>query len=185
VLTARSSRRTTLLLARETPPTGGNTEFADMYGAWDSLPVERQRELEGLFVVHDWTHSRAKIGYTSFTDEEKAKFPPTPQPLVRANPRTGRKHLYLASHASHIVGWPLEEGRKLVEELMEIATTPDLTGSHKWTVGDLVVWDNASTMHRATEFPDTEFRRVMARIGINEPGPVYDEAVMEQQIARM
>lgn len=181
----REPNRVTLLLCRETPPEGGNTEFADMYGAWDRLPEARQREIADLFVVHDWTHSRAKIGYFDFTDEEKAKFPPMPQPLVRKNPRTGRKHLYLASHASHIVGWPVEKGRALIEELMAHATQPGLTGSYHWGVGDLVIWDNASTMHRATAFADTVHRRVMARIGITEPGPVYDDSVMQEQIARM
>ena len=85
-------------------------------------------------------------------------------PLVRTNPRTGRRALYLASHAAHIVGWPVAEGRLLLRELTEHATQREFVYRHRWRVGDLVIWDNLATMHRAVAFDDTKYRRERRRV---------------------
>jgi alpha-ketoglutarate-dependent 2,4-dichlorophenoxyacetate dioxygenase len=155
----RHRARVTILSARELPPDPPDTEYADMRAAWDALPATRQQELEGLQVEHSIFHSRAKTGYTKFTEEERSLLPPVINPLVRTHPRSGRKSLYLASHASHIVGWPVERGRKLLEELMEFATQPKFVFAYKWQPHDVVVWDDSCTMHRATPFDKLKFRR--------------------------
>ena len=115
------------------PMGGGETEFADLRAAWDALPEARQRQLDGLIVEHSIFRSRSQIGFADFNDEIYRQLPPVPQALVRHNPASGRTSLYLASHASHIVGWPVEEGRALIEELIAFATQPQFVYRHRWT----------------------------------------------------
>src|SRR5262245_39277077 len=123
-----------LLSARELPSSGGETEFADMRAAWDALPDARKRELEGLIVEHSIFRSRSQIGFADFNDEIFKELPPVRQALVRHHPYSGRTSLYLASHASHIIGRPVEEGRALIEELIAFATQPRFVPQHRWTV---------------------------------------------------
>ena len=156
------------LSAREIPPEGGETEFADMRAAYDALPEEKKRALEGLVVEHSIFRSRSLIGFTAFNDEIQRELPPVPQLLVRRHPGSGRKTLYLAAHASHVVGWPLEAGRKLVEELMQFATQPQFVYQHRWRVGDLVMWDDRCTMHRGRPYDDTKHRRDMHRTTVSD-----------------
>ena len=160
--------RCSLLSAREIPPEGGETEFADMRAAYDALPEEKKRALEGLVVEHSIFRSRSLIGFTAFNDEIQRELPPVPQLLVRRHPGSGRKTLYLAAHASHVVGWPLEGGRKLVEELMQFATQPQFVYQHRWRVGDLVMWDDRCTMHRGRPYDDTKHRRDMHRTTVSD-----------------
>jgi alpha-ketoglutarate-dependent 2,4-dichlorophenoxyacetate dioxygenase len=156
-----------LLSAREIPATGGETEFADLRAAWDALPEARQRELQGLCVEHSIFRSRSQIGFADFNDEIFNELPPVRQALVRHHPASGRTSLYLASHASHIIGWPVEEGRALIEELIAFATQPQFVYRHRWTVGDLVMWDNRCTMHRGRPYDDTQ-RRVLHRTTVSD-----------------
>jgi alpha-ketoglutarate-dependent 2,4-dichlorophenoxyacetate dioxygenase len=158
----RIPAKCSLLSARELPPSGGETEFADLRAAWDALPQSRKRELDGLVVEHSIFRSRSQIGFADFNDEIFKQLPPVPQALVRHHPASGRTSLYLASHASHIIGRPVEEGRTLIEELIAFATQPQFVYQHRWTVGDLVVWDNRCTMHRGRPYDDTQ-RRVLHR----------------------
>jgi len=160
--------RCSLLSAREIPPEGGETEFADMRAAYDALPEEKKRALEGLVVEHSIFRSRSLIGFTAFNDEIQRELPPVPQLLVRRHPGSGRKTLYLAAHASHVVGWPLKGGRKLVEELMQFATQPQFVYQHRWRVGDLVMWDDRCTMHRGRPYDDTKHRRDMHRTTVSD-----------------
>jgi alpha-ketoglutarate-dependent 2,4-dichlorophenoxyacetate dioxygenase len=145
--------------ARELPSAGGDTEFADMRAAWDALPEGRKCELEGLVVEHSIFRSRSQIGFVDFNDEIYRQLPPVPQALVRHHPAAGRTSLYLASH---IIGWPVEKGRALIEELVAFATQPQFVYRHRWTVGDLVMWDNRCTMHRGRPYDDRQ-RRVLHR----------------------
>lgn len=156
------------LSAREIPPEGGNTEWADMRAAYDDLSDAMKTSIEDLVVEHSQYYSRGKMGFTSFTDEERAKFPPVPHPLVRLH-ASGRKTLYLSSHASHIVGWPVAEGRRLIEELTAHATQDKYTYVHVWRVADFVAWDNRCTMHRVRPYDEFKYRRVLARTGVDEP----------------
>jgi alpha-ketoglutarate-dependent 2,4-dichlorophenoxyacetate dioxygenase len=156
-----------LLSARELPPSGGETEFADLRAAWDALPQLRKRELDGLVVEHSIFCSRSQIGFADFNDEVYKQLPPVPQALVRHHPASGRTSLYLASHASHIIGWQVEAGRALIEELIAFSTQPQFVYQHRWTVGDLVIWDNRCTMHRGRPYDDTQ-RRVLHRTTVSD-----------------
>ena len=156
-----------LLSARELPSHGGETEFADLRAAWDALPDARKRKFQGLVVEHSIFRSRSQIGFANFNDEIFKELPPVPQALVRHHPASGRTSLYLASHASHIVGWPVEQGRALIEELIAFAIQQQFVYQHRWTVGDLVMWDNRCTMHRGRPYDDTQ-RRVLHRTTVSD-----------------
>jgi alpha-ketoglutarate-dependent 2,4-dichlorophenoxyacetate dioxygenase len=147
-----------LLSARVIPSTGGNTEFADMRAAYDALDDETKAECEGLVCEHSQLFSRAQIGFGEFTEEERRQFAPVQQRLIRRHPSTGRKSLYLASHAGTIVGWPVPEARAFLRDLIEHATQRKFVYSHEWKQFDLVIWDNQATMHRARPFDATQPR---------------------------
>ncbi len=137
---------------------GGETEFADMRAAYDALPEATRAEIDGLVVEHDIFWSRGQIGFTAFQPGEREKYPPSPQRLVRRHPGSGRKTLYLSAHASHIVGWPIAEGRLLLLDLNTHATQLQFVYSHQWRVGDLVIWDNRCTMHRGRPHDESQPR---------------------------
>ena len=120
--------------------------------------------------------SRGLLGFTEFTPEEKATFRPVRQRLVRTHPVTGRKSLFLASHAGAIVGWPVPEARAFLRDLVEHATQRQFVYAHQWRVGDLVMWDNRQTMHRARPFPAHEPRDVR-RTTLAGDGPTVAQAV--------
>jgi alpha-ketoglutarate-dependent 2,4-dichlorophenoxyacetate dioxygenase len=155
-----------LLHARIVPPSGGDTCFADTRAAYDALPAAMQQKLEGLVAEHSIWYSRSLRGGYVPTDDERAARPPAHHPLVRRHPGSGRKALFIASHASHIIGWPADEGRALLDELMAFATERRFVYVHNWRVGDLVIWDNRCTMHRASPFPSNEHRRELHRTTI-------------------
>jgi alpha-ketoglutarate-dependent 2,4-dichlorophenoxyacetate dioxygenase len=147
-----------LLSARVIPSKGGNTEFADMRAAYDSLDDETKAECEGLVCEHSQLFSRAQIGFSDFTDEERRQFAPAKQRLIRRHPSTGRKSVYLASHAGTIVGWPIPEARAFLRDLIEHATQRKFVYAHEWKQFDLVIWDNQATMHRSRPFDASEPR---------------------------
>ena len=152
-----------LLYARSIAPVGGHTEFADERAAYDALPEDTKRRLGGLVAEHSIFNSRARLGYTNFSDEERRELPPVPQVVVRTIPESGRKSLYLASHAGRIFGLPEGEGRALVDELIAHATQRQFVYTHRWRLHDLVMWDNRCTMHRGTEFDDLRWKRDVQR----------------------
>jgi alpha-ketoglutarate-dependent 2,4-dichlorophenoxyacetate dioxygenase len=155
-----------LLYAHVIPDEGGDTEFADLRAAYDALPAATKAQLEGLVAIHSIWHSRGQLDVTQYTAEELANLPPVPQRVVRTHPGSHRKTLYLAAHASHIEGMPVPDGRLLLMDLMEHATRPQFVHAHKWREGDLVIWDNRCTMHRARPFDTTkvrDLRRVTTR----------------------
>nr|WP_255520322.1 TauD/TfdA family dioxygenase [Ramlibacter aurantiacus] len=158
-----------LLSARsDPPPEGGGTEFTDLRAAYDALPPGMKARIDGLVVEHSIARSRELVGYTEIDPELNKRLPPVRQRLVRVHPGSGRKTLYLASHASHVVGWPLGEGRALLAELMEFATQPRFVWGHSWTLHDLVMWDNRCTMHRALPYDDLTYQRVLHRTTVSE-----------------
>lgn len=161
-----------LLYAHVVPPPGplgaGETEFADTCAAYESLAPERRSWLEGLRAEHSLMHSRAVLGFTDFAPEERAALPPVVQPLVLTDPRTGRKSIYIASHASHILDMELADGRLLLMDLIERATYASPTYRHEWQVGDLVMWDNRRSLHRGLPFDERsprDLRRVTTSDG--------------------
>lgn len=161
-----------ILTAREVPPEGGNTEFASMRAAWDALSPERQREIEGLYAIHSLAYSRSLLSPGLLTDEQKKEIPAARQPLVKVNPSNGRRSLFLGAHASHIEGMPKQDGRALLTDLLEEATSKDSIYSHRWRVGDVLVWDNRCLLHRATHYDAKKYRRVLQRTTI--PGEPAD-----------
>jgi alpha-ketoglutarate-dependent 2,4-dichlorophenoxyacetate dioxygenase len=155
-----------LLYAHVVPPGGplgaGETEFADTCAAYEALNPQWQVTLEELEAEHSLMHSRAVLGFTDFTAEERAALPSVVQPLVNTHPRTGRKSIYVASHASHILGMDVADGRLLLMELIEQATRTG-TYRHEWRIGDLVMWDNRRSLHRGLPF-DERFPRDLRRV---------------------
>jgi alpha-ketoglutarate-dependent 2,4-dichlorophenoxyacetate dioxygenase len=164
-----------LLHARKIPSKGGNTEFADMRAAYDALDDETKELCENLVCEHSQMYSRQLIGFFELTDDERERCRPVRQVLVRTHPVTGRKSLYLASHAGTITGWPIPEARAFLRDLIEHATQREFVYSHKWAVGDLVMWDNRQTMHRGRPFPAHEPRDVR-RTTIAGDGPTAAQA---------
>lgn len=154
--------RFSMLSAKVVPPVSNDTEYADMCGAYDQLDEETKALVRELRVHHSIVYSRHVLGF-DFTDEEKEKLPGAAHPLVRVLPRTQRHSLYLASHASHVVDWPVPEGRLLLRDLIEHATQPRFIYRHAWKPNDFVIWDNRKTMHRASSFDDTKHRRELRR----------------------
>ena len=154
---------------------GGETEFADMRAAYDALPEKMKDAIDRLIAEHDITWSRGQIGFTEFAPGEREKYPPSRQRLVRRHPGSGRKTVYLSAHASHIVGWPVADGRILLYDLNLHATRPEFVYSHQWRVGDLVIWDNRDTMHRGRPHDDS-FPRDLRRATTLDTGSTLDEA---------
>jgi alpha-ketoglutarate-dependent taurine dioxygenase len=142
---------TTLLYAIDIPPSGGDTLFANMHAGYDALPAETKQRIDGLRAVHSWEQSRYNSGSRPASAEEIAAAPPVAHPLVRTHPKTGRKGLYLGNHTSHIEGMPVEEGRALLKQLLEHTTQPKFIYRHQWQVGDIVIWDNRSLLHKASD----------------------------------
>jgi alpha-ketoglutarate-dependent 2,4-dichlorophenoxyacetate dioxygenase len=154
---------------------GGETEFADMRAAYDALPEAMKAAIDRLVAEHDVFWSRGQIGFTEFPPGEREMYPPSRQRLVRRHPSSRRKTLYLSAHASHIVGWPVPEGRLLLFDLNTHATRPEFVYSHKWRVGDLVIWDNRCTMHRGRPHDDS-YPRDLRRATTLDVGSTLNEA---------
>ena len=157
-----------LLVGHLTPPEGADTEFTDMRAVWDALPNERKADLEDLTVEHSYWYSRVQGGGPEPTAEERATRPPARHKLVHVHAASGRKALYLASHASDIVGYTRDRARALIKELMDFAVQPEFVYAHKWCRGDVLIWDNLATMHRATPFDDRNLVRDMRRTTCRE-----------------
>jgi alpha-ketoglutarate-dependent 2,4-dichlorophenoxyacetate dioxygenase len=155
--------RYSMLSAKVVPPVAADTEFADMRAAYDALPDGEKARLEGLRVHHSIAYSRQTLGF-DFSENEREALKGAIHPLVRTIPRSNRRSLYLASHASRIIDWPVPEGRLLLRDLIEHATQPQFVHRHQWRVGDLVIWDNRATMHRARAFADAKYRRELRRV---------------------
>jgi alpha-ketoglutarate-dependent 2,4-dichlorophenoxyacetate dioxygenase len=168
--------RYSMLSAKEVPSKGGETEYADMRAAYDALPEAMKAQIEGLRAFHSIIYSRETIGFTEFTDAERAQFPGAEQPLVRVHPGSGRKSVFIASHAAHVVGWPVPDGRLLLRELMSLATLPQFVYRHTWRVGDFVIWDNRCTMHRGLPFDEANERRDLHRVTTLDAEPAMAPA---------
>ena len=147
-----------LLSARVVNPVGGNTEFADMRAAYDALDAATKAQIEALVCEHSLMYSRGSLGMLDYSDEERAMFRPVRQSLVRRHPVTGRRSLYLSSHAGAIVGMPMPEARILLRDLTEHATQPRFVYVHRWRQWDLVMWDNRQVMHRVRRYDESQPR---------------------------
>jgi len=166
--------RYSLLCAHLVPSEGGNTEFADMRAAYDALDPKTKALIEDLVCEHSRIFSKGALGF-SFTEEELRAFAPVRQRLVRTHRKTGRKSLYLSSHAGRIVGWPVPEAVLLLRELTEHATQREFVYSHKWRAGDLVMWDNRQVMHRARRYEDEKYPRDLRRTTLTDGVPTVEQ----------
>ncbi len=171
----RIPAKASLLYSRSIPPVGGHTEFADMRAAWDALSGEMKQRLRGLVAEHAIMHSRRKLGFTDFSDEENQTLPPVPQTLVRKHAGSGRMGLYLASHAGRIFGMKDDEGQALLTQLIDHATQRQFVYTHRWRLHDLVMWDNRCTMHRGTGYDDLRWPRDMQRATVSDVAPTCEQ----------
>lgn len=163
-----------ILSGRRVTRSGGNTEFADMRAAYDALDDATKAEIEDLVCEHSLMYSRSLLGFGEYSEEERRTFAPVRQRLVRVHPGSGRKSLFLASHAGGIVGWPVPEARAFLRDLVEHATQRELVHAHRWRQHDLVMWDNRATMHRVRRFDETQVRD-MRRTTIAGDGPTVEQ----------
>lgn len=164
-----------ILSARVIPGSGGNTEFADMRAAWDALEGETRDLVKDLVCEHTQIYSRGVLGFTDFTEEERRRFAPVPQRLVRRHPATGRRSLFLSSHAGAIRGWPIPEARALLRDLTEHATQRQFVYAHMWRQWDVVMWDNRVVMHRARRYDHTQVRD-LHRTTVLDVAPTLEQA---------
>ena len=165
-----------MLHAVVTPSWGGNTEFADLRAAWDTLDARTKRDVEGLAAEHYALHTRLLLGDEAYTDAQKKEIEPAIWPLVDTHAGSGRKLLFVGVHARRIVGWPIAEGRMFLADLLEHATQRERVYVHEWQPGDLVIWDNRSTLHRGRRY-DIGERRELRRTTINAtPEAMLDAA---------
>ena len=169
-----------MLYAHRVPAPGplgkGETEFADLRAAYDALSETMKDRVADLVALHDIAWSRGQLGFTDLLFGERDVLPAVPQRVVRRHPGSGRRTLYIAAHASEIVGWPVADGRLLIRELIEHATARDFVYRHEWRAGDLVIWDNRCTMHRGREFDESEVRD-LRRVTTRDLAPSLEEAV--------
>jgi alpha-ketoglutarate-dependent 2,4-dichlorophenoxyacetate dioxygenase len=155
--------RYSMLYACVLPPVRADTQFVDMRAAYDALDSKMKERLEGLAAHHSIAYSRQILGF-QLSEEEQEKLKGAVHPMVRVNPRTKRRSLYVASHANRVIGWQIAESRLFIWELAHQATLPHLVYSHEWRPGDFVIWDNLATMHRATDFEDAKHHRELRRV---------------------
>ena len=162
----------TLMYSEIVPDVGGETEFVDMYGAYELLPASMTAAIEGRRAIHNLNFSRTRRhGEDPMTAEQSAKVPPVPHPIVRTHPETGRKAVFLGDHAECIEGMDYETGRALIDELNALITSPSRVYTHKWNPRECMVWDNRCLLHRATGFDTARHRRLMRRCTINGDRP--------------
>jgi alpha-ketoglutarate-dependent 2,4-dichlorophenoxyacetate dioxygenase len=164
-----------LLSARAVPSEGGETEFADMRAVYDALPEKTKAFIEDKVAVHSLIYSREVLGFADYSPAERDGLPPARHAMVRTHPGSGRKALYVASYAYEIEGMPTPEARMLLHDLIERATQRQFVYTHTWRVGDIVMWDNRCTLHRARDFDMTQ-RRDLHRTAVVDDGPTVTEA---------
>ena len=166
--------RGSLLLAKVVPPEGGDTEFAGLCAAYTALPEERKAGLEGLIVEHSLANSRAQVAPNLMSEAFQKETPPVNQVLVRTISETGQKALFVGSYTTHVIGWPIEEGKVLLKQLLEWATQPQFVYRHKWRVNDLVVYDNRCCLHRGRPWDLGNYKRVLHRTTLAGDGPTVE-----------
>ena len=163
--------RGSLLSAKAVPPDGGGTEFASLCAAYATLSDEKKASLEGLVAEHSLAHSRDQIAPNLMSKAFLEETPSQNQVLVRTIPETGKKALLVGSYATHIIGWPLEEGKALLKELLDWSTQLQFVYSHKWRANDLVVYDNMCCLHRARPWDGHKYARVLHRTTLAGDAP--------------
>ena len=168
----RITGQATIIFAEVAAGQGGETHFCDMYGAFDRLSPDWKRKIANLRAVHNLDFSRTRRhGELPMTEAQRNAVPPVDHPIVRTHPDTGRKCLFLGDHAEYVLGMDYSEGRAMIEELNALAIHDDLMYRHRWTPGEMMVWDNRCVQHRATEYDPATQRRVIRRCTVLGEAP--------------
>ena len=157
----------------EAPGEGGETQFVSQRVAYESLPSSLQAKIDSLHVLHDYVFSRSQVAPVH--PNHAASLPPIEHKLVRTNPGNGRKNYYVGSHARSIIGFSGIESRKLIDDLLERATGPEQVYSHRWQVGDTLIWDNRCMLHKGAGFNADRWRRLMRQTRVSGAGPTLSE----------
>jgi len=161
----------TMLYAMEVPHEGSDTLLADLCAAWNALPPERQKQLDGLEVQHSWRALMEMKGVYVAPDDNR--LPDVVHPLVRTHPADGRKALWVSTGTVRgVVGMPNPAGLDLLEELVNFATQEQFVHRHKWRVGDVLIWDNRCTLHTGTRFDLAKYQRHVHRTWVKGDRPV-------------
>src|SRR5688572_22317770 len=162
----------TFLLAREVPPSGGNTSFANMYNAYERLPDETKTAIARLKLKHQESHTAQGVprpGYRDIGTSDPRELPGPQHPIVRTHPVTSRKALYLGRRfGAYIPGLTLAQSEAMLDRLWASAARPEDVWTQQWSVGDLVIWDNRCTMHRRDAFTGQGRRRMHRLTTIGE-----------------
>jgi alpha-ketoglutarate-dependent 2,4-dichlorophenoxyacetate dioxygenase len=166
--------KASLLFAEAVPPAGGETELACMRAAYETLSRNERERIEDLVVEHDLAYSRSRIDPNMMSESFRREVPPQRQALVRTLPETGRKTFYAGAHAARVIGWSDEESRDLIDELNDLATRTEFVYSHRWTVNDLLMWDNRCCLHRGRPWDGSRYARVMRRTTLAGDGPTLN-----------
>ena len=165
-----------IMCAYETPAEGGITMFVSLRAAYERLSAERKAELEPLIAIHDYVHSRSKVAPDAVSPELAASLPPVRQRLVRTNPATGAKNLFLGSHVREIEGMSVAAGRALIDELTDEAVRPEHVWHHRWQPGEVVLWDNRCLLHAGSGYDADRHRRYMRQTRVSGACSSLDEA---------
>ena len=160
-----------LLSARILPDEGGDTWYVDTRAVYDELPADLKARARDAIAEHYFWKTRLRAGYTVITEDMKRAMPPVTHAVVRVIPESGRTALYVGNHATHIIGWPLDEGQNFLQQLNDFAAQPRFIYVHKWRAADLVIWDNRCTLHRGAGWNVFKYKRDLRRTTINEHGP--------------
>ena len=153
------------------PPLGADTQFVDTRAVYDALPEALREKAHDAVAEHYFWKTRARAGFGEITDDMRRAMPAVAHPVVRTIAESGRRALYIGNHATHILGWPRAEGEHFLDELNGFAAQPRFIYTHRWRPGDLVIWDNRCTIHRATPYDIFKYKRDLRRTTINEYGP--------------
>ena len=164
-----------ILAAHEVPDEGGETEFASARAAWKRLDAETRALIHDRVGVHDYIYSRTKMGENAVNQSQRKFMRPVRQRLVRQNPVTGDRSVFVGSHVKEIEGMPDDEARALIARLIAEVTRADSVYRHRWRAGDFVIWDNRCLLHRGVGYDEEKYRRRMHQTRVRCPGPSLGE----------
>jgi alpha-ketoglutarate-dependent 2,4-dichlorophenoxyacetate dioxygenase len=164
-----------ILFAYEVPEDGGDTEFASARAAYQRLDTESRNTIDSLVGIHDYIYSRTKVSEDAVTEGQRTFMRPVRQKLVRTNPVTGERNLFVGSHVRGIEGWPEQESRSLIDALTNETTRAESVYRHSWKPGDLVMWDNRCILHRGCGYDADQHRRRLHQTRVKGLGPTLAE----------
>jgi alpha-ketoglutarate-dependent 2,4-dichlorophenoxyacetate dioxygenase len=164
-----------IMCAYETPKEGGATLFASTRSAYQRLSDSKKAELDPLIVIHDYVYSRSKVAPDAVSPALAATLPPVRHRLVRRNPQTGEKNVFIGSHAKTIEGWSDAASRELLDWLVDETVGEPHVYAHRWQPGEVVFWDNRCLLHRGAGYDADKYRRYMRQTRVSGNGPTLDE----------